>query len=212
MTLCANRPEGFGPFSHRYARILTSCFLDTVLVPLCTWLYLFALTIILALARRRRGPTTTSIFGRVGKNTPEDTSNDPPNPRTTRKLHLTSTILYYLLILAQTLMCILEIVRLSLAHLGIGLLPFTFVTLLVAATLRFTSGLEGRLVGWKWATVGVWAALAVVNGVKIAEEVKEGTGTRKGSKYPEADEITDVSVMIGVYVVLGILEIVLPKT
>lgn len=53
----------------------------------------------------------------------------------------------------------------------------------------------------------MWVALAVTNGVKIAEEVKEGTGARKGSKYPVADEITDVAVMIGVYAALAILEV-----
>ncbi len=47
--------------------------------------------------------------------------------------------------------------------------------------------------------------------VKIAEETKEGTGQRKGSKYPESDEITDVSVMIGVYAALGVLEVVLRR-
>jgi hypothetical protein len=40
---------------------------------------------------------------------------------------------------------------------------------------------------------------------------KRGTGQRKGSKYPESDEITDVSVMIGVYAALGVLEVVLRR-
>ena len=44
-------------------------------------------------------------------------------------------------------------------------------------------------------------------GVKVAEERKEGTGARMGSKYPVSDEITDVSVMIGVYAVLALLEV-----
>lgn len=106
-------------------------------------------------------------------------------------------------------MCILEIVRLSLAHLGIGLLPFTFVTLITATAVRLTKGLGGRIYGWRYVNIAVWIALAATNGVKIAEETKEGTGARKGSKYPVADEITDVSVMIGVYAVLAILEVVL---
>lgn len=125
------------------------------------------------------------------------------------KLRKTLSILYYLLLLAQTLMCILEIVRLSLAHLGIGLLPFTFVTLITAAAVHFTDGLRGRILGWRYLNLAVWVALAVTNGVKVAEETKEGTGARKGSKYPVADEMTDVSVMIGVYAVLAILEGVL---
>lgn len=106
-------------------------------------------------------------------------------------------------------MCILEIVRLSLAHLGIGLLPFTFVTLITATAVRFTKGLGGRMYGWNYLNIAVWIALAVTNGIKVAEETKEGTGARKGSKYPVADEITDVSVMIGVYAVLAFLEVAL---
>ena len=73
--------------------------------------------------------------------------------------------------------------------------------------LRFTKGLGGRLFGWKYANLSVWIALAVTNAVKVAQETKEGSGARKGSKYPVADEITDVSVMIGVYTVLAILEV-----
>lgn len=76
----------------------------------------------------------------------------------------------------------------------------------MAAALRFTNGLSGRILGWRYLNLAVWVALAVTNGVKVAEETKEGTGARKGSKYPVSDEITDVSVMIGVYVVLAVLE------
>ena len=122
------------------------------------------------------------------------------------KFHKILSIIYYLLLVAQTLMCILEIVRLSLARLGIGLLPFTFVTLITAAAVHFTNGLGGRVVGWKYLNLAIWVALAVTNGMKVAEETKEGTGARKGSKYPVADEMTDVSVMIGVYAVLVIVE------
>ena len=106
-------------------------------------------------------------------------------------------------------MCILEIVRLSLAHLGIGLLPFTFVALIAAAVVRFTQGAGGKISGWRYVNLALWIALAVTNGVKVAEETKEGTDARKGSKYPIADEITDVSVMIGVYAILALLEVCL---
>ena len=106
-------------------------------------------------------------------------------------------------------MCILEIVRLSLTHLGVGLLPFIFVALITAAAMRFTNGLKGRVYAWRYLNLALWVALPVTNGVKIAEETKEGTAARKGSKYPVADEITDVAVMIGVYAVLALLEIAL---
>ena len=147
---------------------------------------------------------------RVSKTVQDVEFNDMETGGPTRrhtKIYKVVSILYYLLLLAQTLMCILEIVRLSLAHLGIGLLPFTFVTLITAAVVRFTRGLGGKIAGSRYANVAVWIALAVTNGVKVAEETKEGVGARKGSKYPVADEITDVSVMIGVYAVLALLEI-----
>lgn len=136
-----------------------------------------------------------------------DALSDRNNRRPHRKIHTALSVLYLLLVLAQILMSVLEIVRLSLAYLGIGLLPFTFVALVTALTLRLTRGFGDRIHGWRWANLAVWVALAVTNSVKVAEEVKEGTGARKGSKYPVADEITDVSVMIGVYAALAILEV-----
>ncbi|CAF9929982.1 MAG: hypothetical protein ALECFALPRED_004498 [Alectoria fallacina] len=216
MTLCTKRPEGFGPLSHLYSHILTSCFLDTILVPLCTWLYLTALVALAVTGTR----TATSVLGpssrpfggshfRSSKSTEDVEINKletGDQTRQHRKIHTALSTLYYLLVLAQILMCILEIVRLSLAQLGIGLLPFTFVTLIVAAALRFTKGMRGRIYGWKYLNLAAWIALAVTNGVKVAEERKEGTDARKGSKYPVEDEMTDVSVMIGVYAVLAFLE------
>lgn len=106
-------------------------------------------------------------------------------------------------------MCILEIVRLSLASLGIGLLPFTFAALVVAGLLRATLGLRGKVMIWRWLNLGLWILLAATNSVKIAQEVKEGIHARKGSKYPVVDELTDVSVMVGVYAVLAMIEIAL---
>ena len=221
MTLCSHRPEGFvskpsrirlllanveqGPRSHLYSHILTSCFLDTILVPLCTWLYILALVVLCIIGTRRQ----TKSHG-FGTNRANGEKRDGLYPRRNRA-YLGLSILYFLLLIAQILMCILEITRLSLAHLGIGLLPFTFVSLIVAGGSRFTRGVGGRIYGWRWANLGVFIALAVANGVKIAEEVKEGTGQRKGSKYPESDEIIDVSVMIGVYAAMGVLEVVLKE-
>lgn len=64
--------------------------------------------------------------------------------------------------------------------------------------------------GWRLANLGLWIILAAINGVKIAEEVRELNGVggrqRKGGKYMVVDELTDVGVMVGVYIGLGILE------
>lgn len=208
--------------SHLYNHILTSCFLDTILIPLCTWLYLLAIAALFAIfSRRGRIPNSQHSkfymvhgFRSHRKSTNidaiEESAGEIPVPhRRHGKIYLVVSVLYYLLLVAQLLMCVLEIVRLSLAHLGIGLLPFTFVSIIVAGALRLTKGLQDRARGWRWANLALWVALAITNGVKIAEEVKEGTGMRKGSKYPVVDELTDVSVMIGVYAVLGIFEVCL---
>lgn len=130
-------------------------------------------------------------------------------PKRHGKVHRASELLYGLLILAQALMCTLEIVRLSLALIGIGLLPFTYVGLLVAFALRFSQRLRRPIQNWRWACLFLWVSLAVANGVKLSGELKEGINLRKGTKYPMIDQITDVAVMIGVLVFLGVLEVCL---
>lgn len=246
--LCTNRPESFvptalltktrnhtnhyqGPLSHLHSHILTSCFLDTILIPLCTWLY-FTFFIILTIIGSARKPSPHKFSNTVRGSSSQSryTSktdsgggardqfiiNDEAAAATSQNTHhhtkLTQkvlSILYYILLLANLLMCILEIVRLSLAHLGVGLLPFTLVSLITAGIVHFSRGLGGRVYGWRYLNVLLWVMLAVTNGVKVAEEAKEGIGARKGSKYPVADEVTDMGVMVGVYVVLAVLESVL---
>ena len=186
-------------------------------MPLCTWLYLAALLLLAFIGAKHLSPASHQTLGnslrsrfRVSKTAQDVELNDMETGGQTRRhtnTYKALSVLYYLLLLAQTLMCTLEIVRLSLANLGIGLLPFTFVTLITAAVNHFTKGLGGRIPGWRYVNVAVWIALAVTSGVKVAEETKEGLGARKGSKYPVADEVTDVSVMIGVYAVLALFEI-----
>lgn len=120
-------------------------------------------------------------------------------------------------------MCILEITRLALADLGIGLLPFTLLAILIAGflhhfspsltssrhTTRTTPRRLGRLGPWtRGVNVALWVGLMAVSVVKIVEETKEGVGTRAGTKYPMSDEVIDVGVMVGVYAVLGGLEVV----
>ncbi|KAL8674196.1 MAG: hypothetical protein Q9168_001405 [Polycauliona sp. 1 TL-2023] len=214
--LCSNRPTNEEPLSHIYSHVPTSCFLDTILVPLCTWLYLAAL-VVLTITGTRLLPRHPSNLphqkhSRDGKNIPEVETTEPvaghPSPRRTKSYKALS-VLYFLLLLAQFLMCILEIVRLSLTHLGVGLLPFTFVGLVAAGTVHLTKGLKGRIYAWRYLNPALWLALLITNAVKVAQESKEGVGARKVSKYPVADEITDVAVMIGVYAALALLEIIL---
>jgi len=63
--------------------------------------------------------------------------------------------------------------------------------------------------GWRLVNLGLWVMLAAMNGIKVAEEVRELDGVggrqRKGGKYMVVDELTDVGVMVGVYTALGVL-------
>lgn len=215
-----------GPLSQLYSHILTSCFLDTILVPLCSWLYLLAVLILFSIPFRSNYASEREYTPGVGfrqaktrfgvrKNpdvveVQEDVLASPVQKKRS-KAQVALNAVYYLLVAAQIAMCVLEITRLSLAELGVGLLPFSIATLLVASALRFTQGFRGRVTGWRWTNVAVWSALAVTNGVKLAEEIKEGGDARKGTKYPESDRIIDVAVMIGVYIVLDVLEAVVRR-
>ena len=62
---------------------------------------------------------------------------------------------------------------------------------------------------WRGVNTFVWLGLLVMNAVKTAGLVKmENNGIyRTGSKYPMSDQVTDVGVMVGVYLGIAILEI-----
>jgi hypothetical protein len=94
-----------------------------------------------------------------------------------------------------------ELARLSLADLGVGLLPFLYIAFLIALGLRWWRSMWRS--GWRWCGVALWVMLAVVGVVKIVGEIKEGVNTRKGTKYPMSDQVTDVGVEIGVWVLLA---------
>lgn len=108
----------------------------------------------------------------------------------------------------------LVLARMSAAHLGIGLLPFTYIGLVVAPVLHFLTGhgfsKHGLLL--VAANAAWWFLLAVVTIVSVAAVAKEGKGSRSMAyaelKYPYSDEITDEATMVAVEIILGILELV----
>lgn len=105
---------------------------------------------------------------------------------------------------------VLEIVRIELLKsYGIALTPFVFVGLILAFALHWTEGVEGRIRGWQAINGIIWVGGVVVNVIKVVGLVKEGIHGRKGTKYPIVDQVTDIAVMAGVYVILAILEMVL---
>jgi hypothetical protein len=106
-------------------------------------------------------------------------------------------------------MQVLEIVRLELLHFGIGLLPFTFVGLILGALLHWSEGARGRIRGWQTINAVVWIGGVVMSAVQVVGLSNEGINGRKGSKYPISDQVIDVAVMAGVYAVVAIFELVL---
>lgn len=211
--LCSNRPEGFvrlsippippnslanpktqGPHSTLSSPIPTTCFVDTIIIPLPIWAALALLPLVFALSLHHRkanfDPSTAHLRASPGKSWG----------------FTTLSVIYYLLILANILMETLEIVRLELLHFGIGLQPFVYVGLLLGALLHFTSGLQGRVRGWQAVNGVLWLGGMAVCVVQVVGLTNEGINGRKGSKYPISDQVTDVAVMAGVYAVIAILE------
>ncbi|KUJ12568.1 uncharacterized protein LY89DRAFT_623752 [Mollisia scopiformis] len=197
MQLCTNRLEGFGPHSTLSSPLPTSCFTDTILIPLPIWLALLFLPLLYLLSMHHRksnfDPSTAYLRSKPRRNCAFNTIS----------------IIYYILIVCNILMQTLEIVRLELIHFGISLLPFVYVGLLIGAFLHYTEGVKGRIRGWQTVNGIIWIGGVAMCAVKVVGLSKEGINGRKGSKYPISDQVTDVAVMAGVYAVIAILELML---
>ncbi|KAF8851402.1 hypothetical protein BDZ45DRAFT_750676 [Acephala macrosclerotiorum] len=196
MQLCSNRPEGFGPHSTLSSPIPTSCFVDTILLPLPIWFtLLLPILYLLSLHHRKANfnPSTAYLRSKTHRNCSFNTVS----------------LIYYILIICNILMQTLEIVRLELIHFGISLLPFVYVGLLIGALLHYTEGLQGRVRGWQTVNGILWIGGVAMCAVKVVGLSKEGINGRKGSKYPISDQVIDIAVMAGVYAVIVILELML---
>lgn len=120
----------------------------------------------------------------------------------------------------------LEIARLEVAELGIGLLPFAYPGIVIAAGVHLGlvlarkkrrdgrgKGGSARLMverlGWTF-NVLYWVMTAVVWALKIATFVVEGVHSRDGispgDAYGIEDEVTDLGVMVFLAVVLVVFE------
>lgn len=168
-------------------------------MPIPVWIALAVLPLTLFLSTRRH---------RGGANV-ENATGFPRAQPPRRWLYRATATVYYLLIVANILMQTLEIVRLALIHFGIGLLPFSYVGLLLGGALHWTRGVGGRIAGWEGVNAVLWIGGMVMTVVKTVGLVNEGIHGRKGSKYPVVDQVTDVAVIAGVYLVIQVLEVAL---
>jgi hypothetical protein len=182
---------------------LTSCFLDVILIPLASWVYLLAVFISLILSvtvYRNRA------FSREGKYSSTGYSPDSLQPRRGKVAALCKKLTYAFGLIAVVAIVSLELARLVAAKRGIGLLPFAYPAIVIAAVLRFTNGLGGRIRSYVLLNALLWVLLLIFSAVKIATEVKIGVKARKGTKYPNVDELTDVSILLFLYAIMLLLE------
>ncbi|KAJ3473286.1 hypothetical protein NLG97_g10396 [Lecanicillium saksenae] len=190
--LCSNRAESFSTHSSLSSPIPTSCFVDVILVPLPIWIAMVVVTALLLVPKQLLAGAFAA---------------EPPRLQRPAALYRIVAGIYYVLIICNILMHTLEIVRLSLIHFGIGLLPFVYVGLLLGAALHLSKGAAGKVPAWLPANMVVWLGGMAMSIVKVVGLDGE-PDLRKGSKYPMSDQILDVAVIAGVYGVVAALELV----
>jgi len=166
--LCSNRVALAGAPS--------TCTLDTVLVPLPSFVFFVALA-------------ANAIL-----------SASKPCSKPVKWLHITHLVL----LAAQIAMTVLELIRLQLQHLGLGLLPANTVGLIVAFVVLWRARVPGRTRVLLLIFAAYWFLLAVFEAIKVARlhqlERLDPT-TSKTSNYPNSDWFLDNAVMLGIYVV-----------
>jgi len=223
MQLCSNRPEGFGPHSSMHGQLPTTCFLDIIVVPLSVWIYLALLAFIaLPLFLLSHFRSSSSVPKSAFFN-PSSDGNDVTSRARPRWLLLTVRILYYFLVIAIIAMVSLEIARLETAELGIGLLPFQYVGVVIAAivhSLLLVAAKRRKAGKSRSASSGVmveklvimagtlfWLMLTITWALKIATYAVEGIYSRDGMVPQDAYRVVDEVTDLGVMVLLGLLEV-----
>lgn len=225
MILCHNRVDGgFGPYTTDGVHVLTSCFDDTILLPLISWVFII-LTIILFLLHRGRHMGTKYLNGRDVEMAPVASISDAPNTTSSRfnrwsgnwrKTRISLLILATFLLVALFAMHALEIARLAADHQGVGLLPFCFIPLIVVLVSLylpspawsqggFARPVRPHGLGWM-GLVSFWALWMVATVIvklwsfsSVKKHIGEAAYNGKDSKYPYSDRIVDNVVICVVY-------------
>ncbi|KAJ7104164.1 hypothetical protein B0H15DRAFT_808826 [Mycena belliarum] len=164
----------------------STCALDTAIVPLPSFFLLVALAANLYITR----------------------THAPNKIRPVKWLHIT----YLVLLGAQIAMTILELVRLALEHLGLGLLPVNTIVLLGVFVILWRERSSGRTRSVLLILVVYWFILTIVEAVKTARLntlVELNPTTTKTSQYPSSDQFLDNAVMLGLYFLFFCAEVTL---
>jgi hypothetical protein len=167
---------------------MTSAFEDVFLVPIVSWIFLplFVYFIVLAVQDHRRAAE----------------SHVQELPKHFLRWHDYLKLFFALWVIA---MACLEIARLAKLGYGIGLLPFTPVTVAIAVTFNvFRSwkirkeNLSSRLV------TAFYLCLLGFESMKLQTQIRlEKSYPRRGSQYPARDQVIDLAVIVACLVVLA---------
>jgi hypothetical protein len=136
-----------------------------IVEPLATWIFL-ALMLVLLAKRLSNSSDGHPRRGQLSSFNPPDPAGDGARVRRGGVL----AVLFYVLIVALLAVVSLELARLVVAQLGVGLLPFTYVGVLgaLANRLAWASSRLARLVN-----VAFWVLLAAAMALKTAAEQAE---------------------------------------
>ncbi|CAD6889251.1 unnamed protein product [Tilletia laevis] len=212
--LCGLRYDNaFGFTSSGPQKLTPTCFNDIILEPLATWVLLLVILPVLIAAvwipaSKKYGKH--SWVGLVRWKYGQETSlNKGVTPRRFGKLRAVGNIIYTLLVLAALLMNVLQIVRLALAHRGVGLLPFNLVGIIIALVLMLHPSPPSRSArtATSLALLSFWSLLIAFTAVALAHfHSLVGIEDRKGTEYLLSDESLDVGVQVGLYGIFFLVE------
>ncbi|KAJ7603775.1 hypothetical protein DFH06DRAFT_327802 [Mycena polygramma] len=157
----------------------STCTIDTAIVPLPSFFLFIALAVNWVLSRRNAAKLRITPV---------------------KWLHIT----YLVLVGAQIAMTVLELVRLALENLGVGLLPINTIALLCLFAILWRGFRSGRtrmtisIMAVHWFFMTIFEAIKTVR-LHTLEELNPTT--TKTSQYPSSDWLLDNAVMLALYFV-----------
>ncbi|KAJ7126999.1 hypothetical protein C8R44DRAFT_110958 [Mycena epipterygia] len=162
----------------------STCTLDTAIVPLPSFFLLVALAANFIISRK-------------------DVASTKIKP--VKWLHIT----YLVLVGAQIAMTILELVRLALEQLGVGLLPINTIGLVCVFIVLWRERATGRTRAILLILAVYWFFLTIFEAIKTTrlhrlEELNPTT--TKISQYPSSDWFLDNAVMVALYFIFFCIE------
>ncbi|KAJ7637756.1 hypothetical protein DFH06DRAFT_652380 [Mycena polygramma] len=157
----------------------STCTIDTAIVPLPSFFLIIALAVNWVLSRRNAAKLRITPV---------------------KWLHIT----YIVLVGAQIAMTVLELVRLALENLGVGLLPINTIALLCLFAILWRGFRSGRTRMTISIMALYWFFMTIFEAIKTArlhtlEELNPTT--TKTSQYPSSDWLLDNAVMLALYFV-----------